>query len=249
MRYVRYAPAFQAVLARTAMFVSGAAGLWALLPTVAREHANWGPTGYGLMLGSIGAGAVLGTLLLPAIRRATNADVIVAGGTILFLWGALAGPLRVPLALVASATWMVAGLAAGFRFRLPAGPLPNVDPFRYFPLAPPVPAAEYERGPVLVTVEYRVPADKAAQFRNAAGPLRSARLREGATFWDLFQDVEDGELFVEVFWVESWVEHLRQHERVTDEDWADLAAARALHTGDGPPRVRHSVEACPCRTE
>jgi hypothetical protein len=96
-----------------------------------------------------------------------------------------------------------------------------------------------------VTVEYRVPADRAADFRAAVGPLRAARLREGAIRWDLFQDVEDVERFVEVFLVESWVEHLRQHKRVTDEDWADAAAVRGLHAGDRPPRVSHLVAAGP----
>jgi MFS family permease len=312
VRYVRYDPAFRAVLIRAAAFVSGAAGLWALLPAVARDHADWGPAGYGLMLGSLGAGAVLGTLLLPAVRRGAGADAVVAGGTILFaacaagvallpdlwvrcvlllpagaawlaalttlsasaqsllpawvraralsvyllvfyggmaagsvLWGTVAGPLGVSLALVASAAWMAVGLATGLRYRLPAGPPPDVEPARHFPEAPAVPAAEYDRGPVLVTVEYRVPADRAADFRAAAGPLRAARLRDGAIRWDLFQDVEDAERLVEVFLVESWVEHLRQHERVTDEDWAHAAAARALHACDRPPRVTHLVAVGP----
>jgi hypothetical protein len=48
--------------------------------------------------------------------------------------------------------------------------------------------------------------------------------------------------------VESWVDHLRQHERVTDEDWADVADARALHAGDRPPQVTHLVAASPSRT-
>jgi MFS family permease len=315
VRYVRHAPAFRAVLVRAAAFVSGAAGLWALLPTVARESEEWGPIGYGVMLGSLGAGAVLGTLLLPALRQATSADAVVAGGTMLFaasaagvallpvfwarclllfpagaawlavlttlsssaqlllpawvraralslyllvffggmaagsvLWGAVAGPLGVPRALVASAVWLVVGLAAGLRLRLPAGPPPDVEPAHHVSEAPTVPAADYARGPVLVTVEYRVPADRAADFRAAAGPLRAVRLRDGAVHWDLFQDVEDAERLVEVFLVESWVDHLRQHERVTDEDWADLAAARALHTGDRPPRVTHLVAASPSKT-
>ena len=74
-------------------------------------------------------------------------------------------------------------------------------------------------------------------------------MRDGAIHWDLFQDVGDRERLVEVFLVESWVDHLRQHERVTDEDWADVAAARALHAGDCPPRVTHLVAAGPSRTE
>jgi hypothetical protein len=112
------------------------------------------------------------------------------------LWGAIAGPLGVPLALVASAGWMVAALAAGLRYRLPAGSPPAVEPARHRPGAPPLPVAEYERGPVLVTVEYRVPADRAADFRAAVGPHGAARVRDGAIRWDLFQDVEDTERLV-----------------------------------------------------
>jgi MFS family permease len=310
VRYVRHAPAFRAVLVRSTAFVSGAAGLWALLPTVARDHVDWGPAAYGVLLGSLGAGAVLGTFLLPAVRRGTTADVVVTGGTVLFaacaagvallpalwarclllfpagaawlavlttlnssaqsllpawvraralsvyllvffggmaagsvLWGTVAAPLGVPTALLASAGWMVVAVAAGLRYRLPAGPPPAVEPSRHWPEAPAVRAAEYERGPVLVTVEYRVPADRVGEFRAVAGRLRAARLRDGAIRWDLFQDVEDAERFVEVFLVESWVEHLRQHERVTGEDWVTAEAARALHAGDSPPRVTHLVAA------
>jgi hypothetical protein len=134
-------------------------------------------------------------LLLPAWVRARALSVYLlvffggmAAGSV--LWGAVARPLGVPLALVASAGWMVVGLAAGLRFRLPAGPSPDVEPFQHFPEAPAVPAADYERGPVLVTVEYRVPADRAADFCAAVGPLHAARLRDGAIGWDLFQDIE-----------------------------------------------------------
>jgi Transmembrane secretion effector len=49
--------------------------------------------------------------------------------------------------------------------------------------------------------------------------------------------------FVETFVVESWAEHLRQHERVTAADRAVEERARAFHTGDGPPIVSHLIAA------
>jgi hypothetical protein len=163
------------------------------------------------------------------------------------LWGLVASQVGVPLALVASAAWMALALTAGLRFRLPAGIGPDVEPAHNFPEAPAIPVTEHDRVPVLVTVEYRVQAEQVADFRGAAGPLRAARLRDGAIRWDLFQDVEDAERLVEVFLVESRVEHLRQHERVTDADWADAMAVRALHFGDRPPRVSHLVAGGPVR--
>jgi MFS family permease len=188
--------------------------------------------------------------LLPAWVRARGLSVYqlvfyggLAAGSV--VWGVVAHPAGVSSALLASAGWMVAVLVAGLWYRLPAGSLPAVEPTRHWQEAPLVPVAVYDRGPVLVTVEYRVPAAQAADFRAAVSRLREVRMRYGAIRWDLFKDVEDTDRFVEVFLVESWVEHLRQHERVTDEDWAAEAAARTLHTGNQPPRVTHLVAGDP----
>jgi len=44
-----------------------------------------------------------------------------------------------------------------------------------------------------------------------------------------------------VFLVESVVEHLRQHERVTEADRQTQERVQALHRGDAPPVVTHLV--------
>src|SRR5205823_14631130 len=77
---------------------------------------------------------------------------------------------------------------------------------------------EAERGPVLVTVEYHIDPAKAEDFARAASGLRPIRRRDGAVNWGLFQDLADASRWVETFVVETWAEHLRQHERVTVED-------------------------------
>ena len=51
--------------------------------------------------------------------------------------------------------------------------------------------------------------------------------------------------FVENFVVESWAEHLRQHERVTAEDRVIENRAIAFHTGDRRPVVAHFLAAAP----
>jgi len=43
----------------------------------------------------------------------------------------------------------------------------------------------------------------------------------------------------------SWLEHLRQHERVTHADEDQQAEVRAFHIGDTPPRVSHFVAPIP----
>ena len=57
-RYVRAAPVVQCVLIRTGAFSLAASSLPALLPFLARPH---GATGYGLLLGSFGLGALAGS--------------------------------------------------------------------------------------------------------------------------------------------------------------------------------------------
>jgi hypothetical protein len=71
--------------------------------------------------------------------------------------------------------------------------------------------------------------------------VRLERLRDGALRWELFHDSADPSRYVETFLVESWVEHLRQHERVTLADREAEARARALHRGPTPVAVSHLV--------
>ena len=77
---------------------------------------------------------------------------------------------------------------------------------------------EDDSGPVLVTIEYRVQPAKRAEFVTAMQAVREMRRRNGAYFWELFHDSADPTHFVECFMDESWVEHLRQHERVSVAD-------------------------------
>jgi hypothetical protein len=48
---------------------------------------------------------------------------------------------------------------------------------------------------------------------------------------------------VETFVVESWAEHLRQHERVTVADKAAEDIARAFHIGASAPVISHLIYA------
>jgi hypothetical protein len=71
--------------------------------------------------------------------------------------------------------------------------------------------------------------------------VRLERLQDGALRWELFHDSADPSRYVETFLVESWVEHLRQHERVTLADREAEARARALHRGPTPVAASHLV--------
>ena len=81
VRYVRSTPLVRCVLIRTAAFSLGASSLLALLPLVARPH---GATGYGLLLGSFGLGALAGAAVLPRLRSRLSVDGVVAFAIVVF---------------------------------------------------------------------------------------------------------------------------------------------------------------------
>lgn len=53
---------------------------------------------------------------------------------------------------------------------------------------------------------------------SALEALSRERKRDGAYAWGVFQDTADEERFLETFLLDSWLEHLRQHKRVTNAD-------------------------------
>jgi MFS family permease len=81
LRYVRGAPVVRCVLIRTGAFSLAASSLLALLPIVARPH---GVTGYGLLLGSFGLGALAGAAVLPRLRSTLSVDKVVTVATLVF---------------------------------------------------------------------------------------------------------------------------------------------------------------------
>ncbi|MGV6876044.1 MFS transporter [Pseudochelatococcus sp. B33] len=96
-----------------------------------------------------------------------------------------------------------------------------------------------DRGPVLIEIEYRIAPERQADFVAALRRFKSERQRDGAIRWDVWEDVADPGRIVEGFVVESWIEHQRQHARVTKADALDQELLNAFHIGDQPPTVRH----------
>jgi MFS family permease len=81
LRFVRDAPVVRCVLIRTGAFSLAASSMPALLPILARPH---GATGYGLLMGSFGLGALAGAAALPRLRSRLSVDGLVVFGTLLF---------------------------------------------------------------------------------------------------------------------------------------------------------------------
>ncbi|MGN2637283.1 MFS transporter [Nocardia takedensis] len=83
-RFIRAAPAIRRVLLRSILFIAPASALWALLPVIARDRLNLSSSGYGVMLGALGVGAVLGALLLARIRTVLTPTQRLTAAAVLF---------------------------------------------------------------------------------------------------------------------------------------------------------------------
>jgi MFS family permease len=86
--------------------------LWALLPAVASEDLHLDADGYGLALGVLGCGAVLGVVAMPILRRRVSASWLLAGSALVYALGLTAAaeaPLPVALVLFVAtgAAWIV----------------------------------------------------------------------------------------------------------------------------------------------
>jgi hypothetical protein len=93
----------------------------------------------------------------------------------------------------------------------------------------------------MVTIEYYVEPEKVSAFIKAIDKYGRIRRRDGAYRWGIFRDLENPDRYLETFLVDSWAEHLRQHERSTRADRE--VEERVQSNTRGKPIVRHLVYA------
>ena len=154
------------------------------------------------------------------------------------IWGTVATFWGIPAALLAASGAIALGTVSAVRYRLSLAEGLDLEPAQHW--AEPIMLVEPPAGaPTIVMVEYEVAPEHAEKFAAAMEPIRRQRLRDGAARWELARDTARLTRFVESFLVESWAEHVRQHDRVTKEDQAVEARGRVLLMAGTAPRTTH----------
>jgi quinol monooxygenase YgiN len=154
----------------------------------------------------------------------------------------VAGIAGLPIAHFIAAAGALVAIPLTWRWKLQTGAELDLTPSMHWPAPVISHAVSPDRGPVLVTVEYRVePANREA-FLAALERLARERRRDGAYAWGVFEDASEDGRFLETFLVESWLEHLRQHERVTRADRI-LQTSIQRYNLEGAPKVTHYIAA------
>ena len=184
---------------------------------------------------------------LPAWVRGRGLAVFVTvqfGGMTLgsVIWGQVATVAGLPAAHFLAAAALLISIPLLWRWKLQTGAGVDLTPSMHWPA--PVLSSEIEadRGPVLVTVEYRIRPENREAFLDAISKLAPERKRDGAFDWGLFEDAAEEGRYIETFYVDSWLDHLRQHERVTNADRLLQEAVQRFHT-EGAPKVTHLIAA------
>lgn len=154
------------------------------------------------------------------------------------VWGGVAEAFGVRTALLAGGLCLALVALFLHRFKLP-DTRADLTPSYHWPEPAIADTIGHDRGPVLVTIEYRIRVEQRQEFMAVLTRLSWERRRDGAYAWGASEDAAAPDRILEWFFVESWAEHLRQHQRVSKAD-ADLQSElRAFHIGEQLPKVSH----------
>jgi MFS family permease len=164
-----------------------------------------------------------------------------------WFWGAYARHVGIEVSMLVSGVVLLVSLLLHFIARLPTGQAPDMRPIRTWAQPKTVLEVAHDEGPVLVLVDYRVRPGDAPAFNRAMDEVGHLRRRDGAVRWQLYQDTIDPEHWLEAFVVGSWLDHLRQTQRLTAADLAIEAMALRYHTGESPPTIRRLIHRDPER--
>jgi len=221
-------PRVRARISRDAL-VAGASALYALAALALAHVQNIGLLAVAMLATGVAWISILSALQVTAqmtlpgwvrARGLASFFVVFMAGMALgsILWGQVATRIGISAALTIAALGMVAAIGLTWRFKLGQHQVLDFRPTLDWPAPVLAETPEPDSGPVMVTIEYRVQPAKRAEFVAAMQAVREMRRRNGAYFWELFHDSADTARFVECFMDESWIEHLRQHERASVSD-------------------------------
>jgi predicted MFS family arabinose efflux permease len=152
-------------------------------------------------------------------------------------WGAIAAHAGVTVALFWAGVGATLSTGLALFLHLPDATV-DLTPWNHW--RTPVVGADIDAdGPILVTVEYDVIPERAADFIETMQEYGRIRRRDGALRWGIGRDLEIPGRYLETFIASSWAEHLRQHDRITRAD-SQIEERIGSYTRK-EPTVRHLI--------
>jgi predicted MFS family arabinose efflux permease len=159
-----------------------------------------------------------------------------------WVWGVVVEGTTLQTALLVSAGAIFLSAALGLWL-----PMPHVEgSHRDMAASQPEPDIHLpiagRSGPVVLEIEYRVPAADARSFYYTMMDVQLSRQRNGAYGWSIARDVANPDVWIERLHYPTWHDYLRQRDRTTVPDRELETRAYAFHCGPKPVQVRRVLE-------
>jgi MFS family permease len=147
-------------------------------------------------------------------------------------WGEFASAQGLRESLTFAGISALVSLAAARWLPVSVAQLGSLDPRARVELNPPSVEIHPASGPIVVSIEYRVPAENAVEFVAVINELGRIRRRDGARAWSVCQDIDALDLWVERFESPTWMDYLRWRTRPTESDQAVRGRVARLIVGE-----------------
>jgi MFS family permease len=155
-----------------------------------------------------------------------------------FLWGLVATGIGLSTSMLVAGALMMGSALLGLAMPLCRHEGESLEPTRSLPDDYKKQIIEFSgRGRVVVFVTYRVDEKDTEAFLRAMRDLRDLRRRNGAGCHAVMQDAADPRLWVESYRFPSWIEYLRQDQRLSTSDVDAEQRVLAFHSGPDAPEV------------
>jgi hypothetical protein len=158
------------------------------------------------------------------------------------VWGSVAEVSDLPTSMLIAAGCLVISSLFTRRWPLSGNDALDHTPSKHWQKPEPKLAIDPHQGPVMIAIRYEPEPGLINEFLREMQLLGRARQRDGATFWELFEDATNPGSYMETYVVPTWLDHLRQHERISRQDAQIQARIKALLQPDTAPVVTQFVK-------
>ena len=159
-----------------------------------------------------------------------------------WLWGSVAENADSATALSIAAIVTAVGVVIGFFLPMPVFEDLDLDPLDRF-REPDLNLEILPRsGPIAINIDYEIADGDVSEFLKLMVERRRIRIRDGAKAWALMRDLENPHIWTETYHTPTWVDYVRHNHRRTKADALNFDQIRALHRGEGPPKVHRMIE-------
>ena len=158
------------------------------------------------------------------------------------VWGLWAASSGIGNAMIASACALLLVTVIGSKYKLQELDLHSLDPSEPWTVPDVTLDMQPQSGPILTTIDYVIKPENERTFLAIMAERRKVHLRNGARGWGLARDIVTSQNWTERYYTSTFIETQRMHGRRTVAEAELSQRLRALHSGEGPPRARYSLD-------